>query len=102
MAGRCADRRTLARLKNLNSQLYTLEGDFLEVDSPRTMAHTWYPSQAPAFTTTVRYRVDPLDITHTRVTLWHTGFSSSVTCTATCIAWETSFARLAEIIARDE
>jgi hypothetical protein len=35
----------------------------------------------------------------TRITLRHSGFAAPEVCTNTCIGWETSFERLAEILA---
>jgi hypothetical protein len=45
------------------------------------------------------YLLEPLD-QGTRITLRHTGFTSPEACTSTSVGWETSFERLAEILAR--
>jgi len=76
---------------------YTLEGVFLEVEPPRRLVHTWHPAGAPAAATTVAYLVEPGDA-GTRITLRHSGFGSREVCSNTCIGWETSFERLAELL----
>jgi uncharacterized protein YndB with AHSA1/START domain len=79
---------------------YTLEGVFLEVDAPRRLSHTWQGVGAPGAPTTVTYLVEQGEGT-TRITLRHAGFTSRETCLATCIGWETSFARLEELLAAE-
>jgi uncharacterized protein YndB with AHSA1/START domain len=77
---------------------YVLEGEFLEVDAPKKLVHTWRPAGAPASaSTTVTYVVEPAG-DQTRVTLRHTGFASRDTCLATCVGWETSFSELSRVI----
>jgi uncharacterized protein YndB with AHSA1/START domain len=78
-------------------QPYALEGVFLEVEPPRRLVHTWYPAGAPAAATTVTYLVEPSDA-GSRITLRHSGFGSRDVCSNTCIGWETSFQRLAELL----
>ena len=76
---------------------YTLEGEFVEVDRPRSLVHTWRPAGAPAAaSTTVSYLLEPAG-NGTRVTLRHSGFVSRETCLATCIGWETSFEELSRL-----
>jgi len=76
---------------------YVLEGEFLEVDPPHKLVHTWHAVGAPGAPTTVTYLLEPVD-GGTRVTLKHAGFASRDVCAATCTGWETSFERLAEIL----
>jgi uncharacterized protein YndB with AHSA1/START domain len=76
-------------------QPYALEGEFLEIDPPRKLVHTWHRVGTPNTPTTVTYDLERLD-EGTRITLRHTGFASPETCTNTAIGWETSFERLAE------
>jgi uncharacterized protein YndB with AHSA1/START domain len=76
---------------------YVIEGEFLEVDPPRKLVHTWHGVGAPGAPTTVTYLLEPVD-GGTRVTLRHSGFVAPEACTNTCIGWETSFERLAEIL----
>jgi len=78
---------------------YVLEGEFVEVDRPRKLVHTWGPAGAPpAARTTVSYVLEPAG-TGTRITLRHWGFASRETCMATCIGWETSFGELSRSLA---
>lgn len=76
---------------------YVLEGDFVEIDRPRKLVHTWRSAGDPS-STTVTYRLDAVD-QGTRLTLRHAGFASPATCKATCIGWETSFDRLQSLLA---
>jgi uncharacterized protein YndB with AHSA1/START domain len=78
---------------------YALEGEFLEVDPARRLVHSWHGVGAPGAPTTVTYVLEPFD-GGTRVTLRHSGFTSREVCANTCIGWETSFERLAELLAR--
>jgi uncharacterized protein YndB with AHSA1/START domain len=78
---------------------YVQEGEFLEVESPRWLVHTWEHARKPGVaSTTVTYLVEPID-GRTRVTLRHLGFASRDMCSAFAIGWETSLERLAEILA---
>jgi uncharacterized protein YndB with AHSA1/START domain len=76
---------------------YVLEGEFLEVDPPGKLVHTWHPVGAPGSPTTVTYVLEPLDMS-TRITLHHTGFASREVCINTCIGWETSFEKLSAAV----
>jgi len=76
---------------------YTLEGEFLAVEPPTKLVHTWHPAGAPGAPSTATYLVEPVD-GGTRITLRQSGFSSRDVCVATCIGWETSFRRLAEYV----
>lgn len=78
---------------------YALEGEFVEVQAPRKLVHTWHLAGTPAAPTTVTYELEPNE-TGTRVTLKHEGFTSAEGCTNTAAGWETSFEKLAEILAR--
>jgi uncharacterized protein YndB with AHSA1/START domain len=80
-----------------NGRLYALEGEFLEVSPPRKLVHSWRATGAPGAPNTVTYLLERLD-RGTRLTLRHTGFASRETCLNTCIGWETSLQRLAEIL----
>lgn len=81
-------------------QPYTLEGEFLGIDPPRKLVHTWRGAGRPGAPTTVTYLLEPLD-GRTRITLRHRGFTSREACTNTCIGWETSFERLEESLAME-
>lgn len=77
---------------------YVLEGEFLEVDAPRKLVHTWRAVGAPGAPTTASYVLEALGA-GTRITLRHSGFVSPESCMNTCIGWETSFAKLEELLA---
>jgi uncharacterized protein YndB with AHSA1/START domain len=77
---------------------YVQEGEFLEVESPRRLVHTWERAGKPGVASTVTYLVEPID-GRPRVTLRHLGFASRDICNAFAIGWETSLERLAEILA---
>ena len=51
----------------------TVDGEYLEVDPPRRLLHTWRPSWDDYAETTVRYDLVPT-ATGTRVLVTHTGF----------------------------
>jgi uncharacterized protein YndB with AHSA1/START domain len=81
-------------------QPYTQEGEFLEVESPRWLVHTWEGAGKTGKPSTVTYLVEP-HAGATRITLRHLGFAARDICSAFAIGWETSFERLAEILADD-
>jgi len=83
-----------------NGQPYALEGEFLEVDPPRKLVHTWHRVGAPDAPTTVTYLFERLD-GGTRITLRHSGFASREACANTGIGWETSFEQLAQSLAME-
>jgi uncharacterized protein YndB with AHSA1/START domain len=76
---------------------YVLEGEFLVVEPPCKLVHTWRAAGAPGAATTVSYALEPLPA-GTRVTLRHSGFTSPESCRNTAIGWETSFAKLEEVL----
>ena len=80
---------------------YVLQGEFLEVDPPRKLSPSWHPAEAPQARTTVSYVLEPID-SGTRVTLRHSGHASRISCSNNCVGWETSFNRLAEILAAEQ
>jgi len=76
---------------------YVLEGEFIEIDPPRKLVHTWHLAGTTSAPTTVTYILDRL-AGGTRITLRHTGFTSPDSCMANCVGWETSFGQLSEIL----
>ena len=76
---------------------YALEGEFLEVDSPRKLVHTWHLVGTPSAPTTASYTLEKI-AGGTRLTFNHSGFVSPEASANTKIGWETSFARLVEIL----
>src|SRR5712672_798421 len=61
---------------------YALEGEYLEVDPPTKLVHTWKRAWAPGAPTTVTYLLQRLD-SGTRLTVWHTGFTPPEACAST-------------------
>jgi uncharacterized protein YndB with AHSA1/START domain len=79
-------------------QPYVQEGEFLEIESPRKLVHTWDGAGTAAAPSTVTYLLEQLE-GRTRLTLRQAGFTSRDACNAFAIGWETSFDRLAEVLA---
>jgi uncharacterized protein YndB with AHSA1/START domain len=68
---------------------FALEGEYLEVDPPHKLVHTWMPGWDPGATTTVSYRLEAIAGGGTRVTLRHTGFAGRVeSCRSHGSGWE--------------
>jgi uncharacterized protein YndB with AHSA1/START domain len=74
---------------------YSLEGEFVEIDPPRKLVHTWHPVGSPDPPSVVSYVLEPAG-SGTRLTLRHTGMTSRDASAANAMGWETSLARLAE------
>jgi len=81
-------------------QPYVQGGEFIEIDSPRRLVHTWEGAGRPEAPSTVTYDLERIE-GGTRLTLRQGGFVSSEVCNAFAIGWETSFERLAEILTPD-
>jgi uncharacterized protein YndB with AHSA1/START domain len=79
---------------------YALEGEFVAVDPPRKLVHTWIAVGEPVGPMKVAYHLEKIDA-GTRITVRHSGFSSPLTCLMTATGWETSFDRLSEILASE-
>lgn len=75
---------------------YMLEGEFVAVDAPRKLVHTWHLAGAPGAATTVTYVLEPQD-GGTRLTIRHDGFPSTEAAANTRIGWETSLSQLEEL-----
>ena len=58
---------------------FAVGGEYLEVDPPRALVHTWEADWEPGKTTRVAIRLEPID-GGTRVTLRHEGFESRESC----------------------
>jgi uncharacterized protein YndB with AHSA1/START domain len=68
---------------------FRVEGEYLEVDPPRTLSHTWNKSWAGVQKTVVRFELEPVDVqglhpngpkragTGTLVKIRHTGFAGA-------------------------
>ncbi len=77
---------------------YELTGEFLELDPPHGLVHTWKFAGSPGAPSVVRYRLEPIP-GGTRVTLEHSGVPATPAFENTRIGWQTSFDRLAEVLA---
>lgn len=74
---------------------YVLEGEYLAVEPPRRLIHTWHLAGTPQAHSTVEFLLDPIP-GGTRITLRHSGITSRDSCMANLAGWETSFAKLIE------
>jgi len=67
---------------------FSVSGEFLEVDPPRRLVHTWRAGWDGNHPTTVTYRLEPID-GGTRVTVRHEGFGDRVdSCRGHSDGWE--------------
>lgn len=82
-------------------QPYRLEGEFLAIDAPRKLAHTWRPVGAPGSAALVTYDLATL-ADGVELTLRHTGLLNPEVCEKTRAGWETSLVRLQEIIGAEK
>jgi uncharacterized protein YndB with AHSA1/START domain len=76
---------------------YALEGEYLEVDPPKRLVHTWRFAGSSESPSTVTYILEETD-GGTRLTIRHDGLPTSEACERTSIGWETSLLRLVEIL----
>jgi len=81
----------------VRGEAYVLEGEYLEVDPPARLVHTWNRVGAPGKPTTVTYMLEDIE-GGTRLTLKHTGFTSQEACGGASAGWQTSFERLAALL----
>jgi len=79
-------------------QPYVQEGEFLEVEEPRRLVHTWDGAGKPGRPSTVTYLLERIE-SGTRLTLRHAGFASREMCGSFAFGWESSLERLAEVLA---
>lgn len=74
---------------------FEVGGEFLEIEPPRKVVHTWKPKWIDGPPTTVTYMLDPID-GGTRVTIKHEGFgAASDACRSHTEGWERVFTWLA-------
>lgn len=76
---------------------YTLEGEYLEVDRPLKLVHTWHLRGQPGTSSTLTYVLEPAQ-PGTRLTLRQSKFENRANCLATAIGWETSFEELSRML----
>jgi uncharacterized protein YndB with AHSA1/START domain len=81
-------------------QPYRLKGEYLEIEAPVRLAHTWKMVGEAGDPSTVTYRVEPAGDS-ARLTVDHAGLVVEEICEATRAGWETSLTRLAEILAEE-
>jgi uncharacterized protein YndB with AHSA1/START domain len=77
---------------------YELEGEFLKVDPPSRLIHTWHLVGAPAAASTVTYELEAIK-GGTRLRLSHEGLSSPEAGKRTGDGWESSLRELATWLA---
>lgn len=71
-----------------DGRAFTVEGEVLELDPPRILAHTWRYDWDEGGETVVRYEITPT-VTGARVTVRHTGFApNSPACSGHATGWE--------------
>jgi uncharacterized protein YndB with AHSA1/START domain len=78
-------------------QPYALEGQYLEVDPPRKLVHTWHFAGAPDVASTVTYMLEPI-AGGTRLTVRHAGISAPDHRSNVSGGWRSSLERLAEVM----
>lgn len=76
---------------------YRMVGEFVAVEPPRRLEHSWMVVGAPGGVSTVTYDLEPVG-TGTRLTLRHAGLDLAPICEATSKGWETSLGRLATLM----
>ena len=79
-------------------QPYVATGDVVEIDVPRKLVYTWDGVGTPAAPSTLAFTLERL-ASGTRLRLRQSGFVSPIACREFAAGWETSFARLAELLA---
>jgi len=82
-------------------QPYALDGEYLEIDRPRRLVHTWRTVGSNAAASTVTYQLEPME-GGTRLTLTHGPFGSAQALEGNSIGWRTSFEALAGLLYRAE
>jgi uncharacterized protein YndB with AHSA1/START domain len=75
----------------------SLEGEFLEVDPPRKLVHTWHIVGAPGTPSTVTYFLEPI-AGGTRLTVHHAGIAAPDQRSNVGEGWRSSFDRLSDIL----
>ena len=76
--------------KGADGHDFEVGGEFLEIDPPHRIVHSWKPSWAPDSATIVSYRLQAIE-GGTRVTVAHTGFTDPESCANHTNGWERVF-----------
>jgi uncharacterized protein YndB with AHSA1/START domain len=79
---------------------YRLGGEYLEIEAPVRLGHTWKMVGEPGEPSNVAYRLEPQG-DGVRLTVDHASLMIEGICEATRAGWETSLTRLAEILAEE-
>jgi uncharacterized protein YndB with AHSA1/START domain len=81
---------------------FSVEGDFVEIDSPRKLVQTWKAAWDGGHETTITYRLDPIE-GGTRLTLRHEGFADRTeSCGGHAEGWVRVFGWLTAYVAPPE
>ena len=78
----------------VDGQRWALEGEFLEVDPPHRLVHTWVTPESLGAPSVVTYLLERIE-GGTRLTLRHTGVSQPDACMGACMGWESCLTHLA-------
>lgn len=82
--------------KSQDGSSFAVVGEFLEIDPPHTLVHTWEPTWDQGAATTVSYRLEAIE-SGTRVTLRHEGFGTRRnSCEGHGAGWELVLGWLAD------
>jgi uncharacterized protein YndB with AHSA1/START domain/uncharacterized protein YciI len=74
--------------RGADGSTFTVSGEYLEIDPPRRLVHTWKPDWEGGASSTVRYLLEPID-GGTRVTVRHDGFGDrAASCQGHADGWE--------------
>ncbi len=76
--------------KGADGHEFEVGGEFLEIDPPHRIVHSWKPSWSPDSATTVSYRLQAIE-GGTRITVAHTGFTEAESCANHASGWEHVF-----------
>lgn len=74
--------------RSASGESFAVSGEYLEVDPPRLLVHTWRYEKEPDAVTTVRIRIDAI-AGGSRVTVRHEGFTDAMSCDSHTRGWET-------------
>jgi uncharacterized protein YndB with AHSA1/START domain len=80
---------------------YTLEGEYLEVDPPRKLVHTWHNVGAIQSVSTVIYLLEPI-ARGTRLSVHHINITSQNECGRITAGWRTSLDQLAGLLSHQQ
>jgi uncharacterized protein YndB with AHSA1/START domain len=76
---------------------YRMIGEFVEIEAPRRLVHTWTVVGAPGGVSTVAYDIEATS-QGASLTLRHAGLTVPPIREATAAGWETSLDRLAQLL----